>query len=251
MSHSNQQLNSPEMEVNQSNQPQDDKIDSLVRKITNEFKALFAEFRSQSEQSEERQTPPNPHSRQGVIPDAAQAAICAKVAEQLQQQGVTLSVLLDKANKIEGSVKDFTYKEEINNRLHDELQKYKNGLRKEFVTPLLKGVIREYDRTMRQYRYYSAEAQTSEYGDAFANLLKQFEMTAFGLLDLLSDYDIEPFEPKEGDPFNGKEHKPLELTETDDETKNNTIAECIACGFRDISTDRMMRHAEVKIYKQK
>ena len=159
--------------------------------------------------------------------------------------------LLQKIDKIESSIQDFTYKDEINNRLRDELQKYKSGLRKEFITPLLKGIIREYDRAMRQHKIYSQKAQETNQSEEYANLLKQFEMMSFALLDLLSDYDIESFEVKEGNPYSAKEHRIVEVVETSDADKDNTIASCVACGFRDISNERLMRHAEVNVYKQK
>ncbi|MCL2072293.1 MAG: nucleotide exchange factor GrpE [Marinilabiliaceae bacterium] len=151
--------------------------------------------------------------------------------------------------KIVAQVEDFSYKDLINNRLHDELQTYKNGLRKEFLSPLLKGIIREYDRAVRQYNIYSQKVD--EQNEDYINLLKQFENMAFALLDLLSDYDIEPFDAEIGELYSAKEHRIVEIFETDDVNQDVTIASCNICGFRDIYNDRVMRHAEVNIFKFK
>jgi len=48
----------------------------------------------------------------------------------------TLNSMFHLISNISESLNDFTYKDEINGRLHDELQKYKGGLRKEFTSPL-------------------------------------------------------------------------------------------------------------------
>jgi molecular chaperone GrpE (heat shock protein) len=170
---------------------------------------------------------------------------------EISEIAVNVKDILAKVKVIEPLVQDFTYKDEIITRLHDELQKYKNGLRKEFITPLLKGIMREYDRAVRQYNHYAQWEQCAEQGKHYDNLLKQFQMLGYALLDMLNDYDVEAFDAKEGDAYSSKIHKILEVVETTEPEKENTIAEVLACGFRDISNDRLMRHVEVKIYKLK
>jgi len=153
-------------------------------------------------------------------------------------------------NEISKAVGDFTYKDEINGRLHDELQKYKGGLRKEFTSPLLKGIIREYDRNIRMIHFYNSKQEFQD-NESARNLLKQFEITADGLLELLNDNDIETFNVNSGDVFSPKEHRLVELKEVDDSAMDNIIESVISCGFMDSSTGRVFRNPEVRVYKFK
>lgn len=153
-------------------------------------------------------------------------------------------------NEISKAVGDFTYKDEINGRLHDELQKYKGGLRKEFTSPLLKGIIREYDRKIRMIHFYNSKQEFQD-NESARNLLKQFELTADGLLELLNDNDIEAFNVESGDVFSPKEHRLIEVIEADDSAMDNIIESVISCGFMDNSTGRVFRNPEVRVYKFK
>lgn len=153
-------------------------------------------------------------------------------------------------NEISKAVGDFTYKDEINGRLHDELQKYKGGLRKEFTSPLLKGIIREYDRNTRMIQFYNSKQEFQD-NESARNLLKQFELTADGLLELLNDNDIEAFNVESGDVFSPKEHRLIEVIEADDSAMDNIIESVISCGFMDNSTGRVFRNPEVRVYKFK
>jgi molecular chaperone GrpE (heat shock protein) len=148
------------------------------------------------------------------------------------------------------AVGDFAYKDEINGRLHDELQKYKGGLRKEFTSPLLKGIIREYDRNIRMMHFYNSKQELHE-NESARNLLKQFEITADGLLELLNDNDIEIIDVNSGAIFSPKEHRLIEVIEVEDPTKDNSIESVISCGFIDNSTGRVFRNPEVRVYKIK
>ena len=153
-------------------------------------------------------------------------------------------------SNISESVNDFNYKDEINGRLHDELQKYKGGLRKEFTSPLLKGIVREYDRNIRMIHFYNSNQEFHD-NESARNLLKQFEITADGLLELLNDNDIETFNVNPGDIFLPKEHRLIEVIEVEDPSKDNIIESVISCGFIDNSTGRVFRNPEVRVYKIK
>ena len=151
--------------------------------------------------------------------------------------------------KILAQVADFTYKEKINKQLHEELQKHKSGLRKEMITPILKFIIREYDRTAQQYKFYRKKNEDNPQGELFVKLLKEFNIISLSLLDLLNDYGITNFEVQAGADYSIGEHKISKVIETDIETLDKKVAECVLCGFRDIDTGRLLRQAEINIYK--
>jgi molecular chaperone GrpE (heat shock protein) len=168
-----------------------------------------------------------------------------KMAKILELQETVAASL----NTLEGSVQDFSHKDKINKELHEELQKYKGGLRMEFVMPLLKSIIREYDRATKQHDFYLQKLQEEQQGELFAKLLKEFNMLSLSLLDLLDDYNIAPFSPKTGGDYSSKEHKVLKAIATEDADKDSKIEKCVACGFREIESGRLIRQAEVNIYQ--
>jgi hypothetical protein len=151
--------------------------------------------------------------------------------------------------KILEQVQDFTYKEKINKQLHEELQKHKSGLRKEMISPLLKFIIREYDRAVQQYEFYRKKNEDEPQGELFVKLLKEFNIISLSLLDLLGDYGITPFEAQEGTDYSPSEHKIVKVIEIDVEDFDRKVADFVLCGFKDIETGRLMRQAEINIYK--
>jgi molecular chaperone GrpE (heat shock protein) len=155
----------------------------------------------------------------------------------------------DSLKNLEHSVQDFSYKDKINKELHEELQKYRGGLRMEFVMPLLKSIIREYDRATQQHDFYLQKSQEEQPGELFAKLLKEFDIQSLSLLDLIDDYNITPFSPEAGADYSSKEHKVLKAIATEDADKDSKIEKCVACGFREIESGRLIRQAEVNIYR--
>ena len=85
--------------------------------------------------------------------------------------------------------------------------------------------------------------------EQFNNLLKQFEITSDGLLEILNDNDIEVIELKVGDEFSPKDHRINEIKTTRIPELNNKIESIVSKGFVDINTHRLVRNPEVNIYK--
>lgn len=69
------------------------------------------------------------------------------------------------------------------------------------------------------------------------------------LLKVLSDNGIEEISTKEGDTFNAQFHEPMETIETDDTTKENTIAVIMQKGYKNGA--RIVRPARVKVFEKK
>jgi molecular chaperone GrpE (heat shock protein) len=157
------------------------------------------------------------------------------------------------ANMIEilSLIKISNRKDKIIDNLHKELMQYIDDLKEFLVVPLLKTIVREYDRANKQYRFYLEKSQTEPQSELFNKLLSEFEIISFSLLNMLSDYDIEPFLFNAGEARDSKLQKIIEVIETEDPEQDGTVAVCVACGFRNIDTARLFRQAEVKIYKQK
>jgi len=146
-------------------------------------------------------------------------------------------------------VQDFTYKEKINKQLHEELQTYKTGLRKEMISPILKFIIREYDRTTQLYEFYRKKNDDEPQGELFVKLLKEFNVISLSLLDLLNDYGIVPFTVQKESDYSPSEHKIVKVIETDSKALDRKVAEFLLCGFSDSETGRLIRQAEINIFK--
>ena len=173
-------------------------------------------------------------------------AVNEEAIENLEIKAIAVNV-----SDILSQIKVSNRKDEIIDHLHKELMQYKAGLQAAIIAPLLKAVVREYDRVSKQYRFYLEKSQAEPQSELFKKLLSEFEMISFSLLNLLNDYDIEPFVFKAGDTRDSKLQKIVELIETEDPEQDGTVADCVACGFRNIDTARLFRQAEVKIYKLK
>jgi molecular chaperone GrpE (heat shock protein) len=148
-------------------------------------------------------------------------------------------------------INDFGHKDKIIKEMHEELQVYRNGLKKEFISPMLKHVMREYDRAAGQYAHYLNAAAQEPQSELFATLLNEFKYIADALLELLDNYGIVQVAVEPGSDYRQGEQKPVKTVDTGDETAHGKVARRILCGFRDIETERMLRQAEVEIYKFK
>ena len=231
-------------------------LTELINKVCEELRPLVSEIvkktfaDSQEPTIETPQTEQSPSSTETIeTPQTEQSPSNPEIVETTQIPGIV--EIDNNIKEILAKLQDFTYKDDINKQLHEELQKHQSGLRKEFITPLLKFIIREYDRAAQQHEFYRKRNEEEPQGELFAKLLKEFHIISLSLLDLLDDYGVVPVEVQSGSSYSPNEHKILKVIETDDETQNGKIAECIIRGFRDIDTGRLLRQSEVNIFKQK
>ena len=158
-----------------------------------------------------------------------------------------LENLVQQVGKIEATLQGFSYKERITKELHEELQKYKNGLRKELTTPLLKHIMLLHGRLMDMYDYYANN--TSQDTEAFQNLLMEYKQLPDHLTVLLHDYEIESLESKEGDSYQPQKHEATKTIFTDNPNKDRIIASCERVGFFDVSNGYVLKRAKVTIFR--
>ena len=143
-------------------------------------------------------------------------------------------------------------KDEINKELHEELLSYKNGLRREILSSILKNIIRWHNTVSEQYNYYKKQKEeNADFATLFPVLLKEYKNLADGLENLLYDYDIEIESPNVGEDFNPRAQKQVLTIQTDDAEMEHKIAECINIGFRDTATDRLIKQPEVAVFQKR
>lgn len=163
---------------------------------------------------------------------------CSAGIDALKKEIAVLAEKIDTATYQEGIIRD----------LHEELQDYKKGLIADISKSYVMDIVRIYDRLADTNSHFNPE----EEGFNPAQTKRLIENTMLAITDMLEDqYSIENFTPAEGAPYNPKEYKAMQMVETEDEAKASTIVKCLAPGFRNTDTGKLVRQARVVVYKRK
>lgn len=150
-------------------------------------------------------------------------------------------------------------RDEIMNSMHKEVDNLRNDVYSKLLRPYKLSIISLYDSIARTYEYYSAESRKDE-ADAYGKLLKQIENYMLSIIDTLCDeYNLDSFDATVGEPFNRSAYKTMNIIETDDPAKNNTVAKAHQCGFKytaydavkGVERDVVFRQAFVDVFKYK
>ena len=146
-------------------------------------------------------------------------------------------------------VAEIVRRDELMKSLHAELQQHNRNLHAEIIKPLLLHLVNVHKRMLETYQHY-CKLSVEENSDIYKKLLEAINNNILLIRDTLEEeYDWCYFEPKEGDDYSPKEYNALRTVETDDPQKVGKVAICVAGGFREIATGRIIRPAIVSIYK--
>lgn len=144
-------------------------------------------------------------------------------------------------------------KDEILKSLHDELQTYKSGSRREYIFPILMNIIKWEGHVTEIYSHYFEKEKRGD-GDAaamFSALLEEYKKLSLGLRDLVEDYGLITVAPEVGEIFEPRKHKRVVTQESDDPAKSGVIARTTAVGYADLETGRTFKQAEVEVFETK
>ena len=148
------------------------------------------------------------------------------------------------AEKIDTAV----YQEKLIRDLHDELQKMRAGLITDIKRGYALNIISIYERMAQTSARFNP---SDEAFDAEA-MKKLVDGGVLYVKDMLEDeYSLMAFAPEPGSPYKPKEHKAIRVIDTTEEEKANTVSECIAEGFRDDDSGRIIRPARIVVYRLK
>lgn len=148
------------------------------------------------------------------------------------------------ADKIDTAV----YQEKLIRDLHDELQKMRGGLITDIKRGYALNIISIYERMAQTSVRFNP---SDEAFDAEA-IKKLVDGGMLYVKDMLEDeYSLTAFAPEPGSPYKPKEQKAIRVIDTTEEEKANTVAECIAEGFRDDDSGRIIRPARIVVYRLK
>ena len=144
--------------------------------------------------------------------------------------------------EFQGKLKYDQHKDAIIDKLHGELQGYKNDLVLKLLRPFITDVIQTMDDIARQVSHYRAreEAQLAP-----AKILRDLDSFGGDLEDLLFRQGVDSFQTLE-EQFDPKQQKVVKRVITDDPEKDKTIASRVRKGFR--WEGRVIRPEMVDVY---
>ncbi len=182
-------------------------------------------------------TPPSPAGLDAIGP--ALEAIGA-LGDGLNRKLDALQTLFDREIRAEAT------REKVVDRLHAELQDYKQGLLLGILRPVFVDLIQLHDDIGKM-----VDARPEAEGDPGAEagrLLDLLRGTQQGIEDILYRQGVEPF-AQDGDAFDPRRQRALSTVPTDDPDRNKRVAARIRKGFQ--AGDKVIRPEMVTVYAYK
>jgi molecular chaperone GrpE len=158
------------------------------------------------------------------------------LGEGLHRKLDGLQTLFDREIRAEAT------REKVVDRLHAELQEYKQGLILGILRPVFVDLIQLHDDIGKM-----VAAQGELEGDA-ARLIDLMRGYQQGIEDILYRQGVEPFET-EGDVFDPRRQRALSTVPTDDPERNKRVAARLRKGFQ--AADKVIRPEMVTVYAYK
>jgi molecular chaperone GrpE len=159
------------------------------------------------------------------------------LSSQLEQRLAGLQTLFDREIRAEAT------RERIVDRLHAELQDYKQDLLLKVQRPMFVDLIQLHDDIGKMI-----DAQSNNDADRSAGVKDLLGSIRTGIEDILYRQGVEPF-TADGDEFDPRRQRSVNTVQTEDPERNKTIANRLRPGFQ--SGDRIIRPEIVTVYVQK
>lgn len=165
-------------------------------------------------------------------------------APEDSKDGEILEILLntrEQGQMMEQLIKNqIEVKDDMINRLHKELEYYKQESADRFVDQLMKSVIKVRKDMVKiinsdQWNEMSREDIQREYTYIFEDLT-----------DLLEQQNIDPYQTNPGEPFDASIHQP-KLEPTEDPALDKTVKESLCEGYR--KRDKVLLPERVAVYQ--
>jgi molecular chaperone GrpE len=163
-------------------------------------------------------------------------AAIASLGEGLNRKLDALQTVFDREIRAEAT------REKVVDRLHAELQEYKQGLLLGILKPVFVDLIQLHDDMGKM-----TTAQGQAEGD-IANLLDLIRGFQQGIEDILYRQGVEPFS-LEGDAFDPRRQRALSTVPTDSPERNKQVATRLRKGFQ--AGDKVIRPEMVTVYSYK
>ena len=194
------------------------------------------------ENDSDPKTAPTAEERQTTETAVPQSPLSdGKVADALQ-------VLAGKMESLGEKIDTAAYQEKIIRDMHQELVQLKKGLIEDLKKDYLADILSICERMGDTDRHIQPDAP-----DYDAQKAKRLVTNTYLYIrdHLADEYSVEYFEPSAGEAYDPKAHRAIRVVETDEIDKGGTVAECIAGGFRNCETNRVLRQARIAVYRKK
>ncbi|MGO9599891.1 MAG: nucleotide exchange factor GrpE [Isosphaeraceae bacterium] len=161
-------------------------------------------------------------------------AAISQLGGMVEQRLSTLQSLFDREVRAEAT------RERIVDRLHAELQEYKQDLLLKVQRPIFIDLIQLHDDIGKMI-----EAQPAEDADQAAAVWGTLESIRTAILDILYRQGVEPFQT-EGDEFDPRRQRAVTTAPVDEPGQNRTIAGRLRPGFQ--AGEKIIRAEMVSVY---
>ena len=163
-----------------------------------------------------------------------------------EQAGELLEILLntrEQSQMVEQLIKSqINVKDEMINKLHNELDYYKKGTADRFTDQLMKAVIKVRKDMGRQLSAPDFETMPAD------DLRREYRYIFEDLTDLLEQQNVDPYSSAAGDDFDPAIHQP-KLEATDDESLDKKVKQSISEGYK--KGDKVLLPERVIVYQFK
>ena len=170
------------------------------------------------------------------IAESSSPAAIAALSEGLHRKLDALQTLFDREIRAEAT------REKVVDRLHAELQEYKQGMLLGILRPVFVDLIQLHDDIGKM-----VDAQKDAEGEV-ARLLDMMRGFQQGIEDILYRQGVEPF-ALEGDAFDPRRQRALSTVTTDELDRNKRVATRLRKGFQ--AGDKVIRPEMVTVYSYK
>ncbi len=160
------------------------------------------------------------------------------LSERFDRRLDALQTLIDREIRAEST------REKVVDRLHAELQEYKQDLLLNTLRPVFIDLVQLHDDIGK----VAVAPVTDEPNPEAARLIELMRGFQQGIEDILYRQGVEPF-AVDGDTFDPRSQRAAAVEPTDDPEKNKTVADRLRKGFR--AGDRVIRPEIVSVYTVK
>lgn len=116
-------------------------------------------------------------------------------------------------------------KDEQINKLHNELQFYKEDHSSRFVNQVMKAVIKVRKDMMKRVASQAWDEMSA------AELQREYEYVLDDLTDLLEQQNVDPYETEHGEPFDPTRHQVQKLETTEDPSLDKCVKSSVSEGY--------------------
>jgi molecular chaperone GrpE len=160
----------------------------------------------------------------------------AGLGDRLSRQLDAIQAILEREARAEAT------RERVIDRLHAELQEYKQDLLLKVQRPIFVDLIQLHDDIGKMIEARSASDAEPDRAAALRGILESIQIA---IEDILYRQGVEPF-TAEGDPFDPRRQRAVATAPTDDPVRNKTIAARLRKGFQ--AGDKLIRPEIVSVY---